>query len=407
MLPQIAYRFLKSKKSHGALSAIGFVAVLGVAVATAATLCVMSVFNGFKEILTSRLDTLTADVTITPASGKTLVAPDSLFAVVKGHEGVEEVMAEASDQALAIYETREMPVRLRGVDPAAFRRITGIDSIVIVGNARLIARDEAYASVGVAGRLGSPYPGETLMIFAPRREGRVNMANPMASFLTDSVRIASIFRSGEEEFDDNTLIVPIEKARELLQLDGESTSLMVKGRPGVTPSALAASLRGKLGENYEVSDRLQMQELNFRMVSIEKWVTFLLLFFILLIASFNIISTMTMLVIEKRRGLGILRAMGMGRGSIAAIFRWESLYVTAIGAVAGILLGVGLCLLQEHYGLIRLGGDAAAMAIQAYPVDLQYTDILILLIPLSAIAAVTSLIAGRYASKASAQRQQG
>lgn len=209
----LALRFLRSKKSHGAVSAVAGVSIAGVAVATAAIVCVLSVFNGFRETLTDKLDALTPDITVTPAGGKTIHDGDSLARVLRALPGVKAALPVVEDQALALYEGSEMPVRLKGIDIDAYRNVTALDSLIVAPAAAGAGvkhpgeRGRAIASIGTAVGLGSPAPGDSLLIFAPKRYGRLNPANPLASFLTDSVRLAAVYEAQQNDFDKNTLIV--------------------------------------------------------------------------------------------------------------------------------------------------------------------------------------------------------
>ncbi len=415
---RIAWRYLRAKKSHSAVGAISVVSICGIAVATAAIICVLSVFNGFKSVIADRIDTLTPDVMVTPSSGKVFSNGDSLAQEIGKLPEVERALPTILENALAIYNGRETPVTLKGADPDEYAAITSLNSLLIdkLPSATAATRHGAdeddelpmplsVIAVGTAGRLGAG-PGSHLLLFTPRREGRVNLANPAASFLRDSVEVTGVYRSNQSEFDDNRVIVDIEVARDLLQYDLEASAVEVKGKPGITSSQLADAIRKKLdgstngndgGGNYVVKDRLQQQEMNFRMISIEKWVTFLLLFFILLIASFNIISSLSMLVIEKQQSMATLKALGMSIGRIASVFRWESLFVTFVGGAAGIILGLVLCLLQQEYGFIRLQGDPQSLVVQAYPVVVDPTDVLITLVPLIFIGIATALVTGAFA----------
>ena len=395
---RIAWRYLRAPKSHSAVSAISIVSVVGGAVATAAVICVLSVFNGFRGLLNDKLDTLAPDVLITPAKGKTFANADSIAGIVADMPSVEEVMPAVVDNALAISESREMPVTLRGVDPEAYARITSVDSIIFEGaKMKDLTPADAVVSVGTGQQLAIYATGRTLLLFAPRREGRVNLANPMSSFLTDSVSVAGIFQAMQSDYDNNTVICDITTARNLFQYTTEATQLEVKATPGTDLPALASDIELSLGPNALAKDRARQQQTNFRMVEIEKWVTFLLLIFILLIASFNIISTLCMLIIEKQHSMATLSALGMSRKSIGATFWWESMYVSMSGGIAGIITGLALCLIQEHFGLIKLGGDPEAMIITAYPVAVEWSDVLIALAPVTIIGLAAASIASAFA----------
>lgn len=397
---RIAWRYLWSKKSHSAVSAIAAVSIIGVAVATAAIVCVLSVFNGFRNVLTEKLDTLCPEIVVQPSTGKAFADADSMTAAVRRTEGVAVATPTITDNALALYGTHEMPVTLKGVVPADYSKTTAIRYILLEGSRYIDAEDSmpgTLLSIGSAMQLGARELDSGLLLFAPRREGRVNLANPAASFRQDSVLVRGVFQAQQSQFDDNMVIVPIDVARNLFQYDTEASAIEIKVRPGADIEDVAARLRSSLGKTATVKDRLQQQEINFRMIEIEKWVTFLLLFFILTIASFNLVSTLSMLVLEKQDSLHTLRSLGMTRRAIAGVFRWESLLVSLIGGAGGILLGVGLCLLQEKFGMIKLNGDPGSLVVSAYPVEVRMTDLAAVAAPILLIGLLTGWISGRFA----------
>lgn len=418
----IARRYLRSKKSHGAVSAIATVSVAGVAIATAAVVCVLSVFNGFREALTEKFDVMAPDVVVQPVKGKVLPRPDSLLAVIETTEGVAEVMPVVTDKALALFSGRELPVTLKGADPSKMKTTTGVESTILPGGKmpadfyqempefEYIEDYEEYmantpmpevlASIGVSSRMGGLFTGDRLLLFAPRREGRYNPANPAASFVTDSVDVSGIFETKQREYDEDMLIVPIGLARHLFQYgDDEVTAMELRVAPGYRSADVKKAVAAALGSEFIVKDRAELQEVNFRMINIEKWVSFLLLAFILMIAGFNIISTMTMLVLEKNRQIGVMNALGMNRGRIGGIFSHESVIVSLLGGVIGVALGVLLCWLQQEFGLIRLAGDPSKLLLAVYPVKLIWTDVLLAFVPCVVLGLLTALIAGAFAKQ--------
>ncbi len=369
------------------------------AVATAAIVCVLSVFNGFRGLLSDTLDLLSPDILVTPAQGKVFADSDSISEAVKEVEGINMVMPEVSDNALALYNQREMPVTLRGVVPDQYAGLTHIDSLFIEDNIQFndFSESDAAISIGVLQQLGIATENPGLFLFAPRREGRVNLANPMSSFLTDSVTVGGIFQAMQAEYDENTVICDIAVARELFQYTTEATSLLISVSKGANLTEVAKNLQEKLGSHAIVKDRYRQQDIHFRMVSIEKWMTFLLLIFILLIASFNIISTLCMLIIEKQQSMTTLSSLGRTTGKIGKTFWWESIYVCLAGGIAGILLGVCLCLIQEKFGIIKLGGDPDLMVVPAYPVVVEWMDIIIAFAPVVIIGLITAWISSAFA----------
>lgn len=403
----IAWRFLISKKSHGTVGTISTVSVCAMAVATAAIVCVLSVFNGFHDIIGGRLDTLSPDVMVTPAKGKTILAADSLARELAKRPGVASATPTLSENALVIFNSREMPVKLKGVTPEEYMRVTDVTRTIQPeeGGRWFDARDNtsgeeisspAVLAIGTAARLGA-FPGDGMLLFAPRRKGRVNIANPASSFMTDSLDVIGVYRTNQSDYDEDGVILPIATARRLLQYDTEASAIEIAAAKGVDAPRLAKDLQRELGSGFEVKDRLRQQEMNFRMVSIEKWVSFLLLFFILVIASFNILSSLSMLVLEKEHGLRTLHALGMSRGRIGAVFGWESIYVALAGGISGIIIGVALCLLQQHFGFIKFNGNAAEMTVSAYPVSVHALDLAVTMIPVLAIGICTALVTSRFA----------
>lgn len=399
----IAWRYLLSKKSHGAVGTISTVSLCAMAVATAAIVCVLSVFNGFREVIAEKLDTLAPDVMVTPAKGKTFAEAEKLAARVAAMPEVETATPTLSDNALVICNSQEMPVKLKGVVPADYARVTEVRSLVDADLGRYLADTVAPAgtipatiAIGTASRLRA-YPGAGMLVFAPKRLGRVNLANPVSSFITDSLSVTGIYRSDQQEYDEDGVIVPIAEARKLLQYDTEASALEIRLRPGQDGARAAAAIGDRLGPAYVVKDRVRQQEMNFRMISIEKWVSFLLLGFILVIASFNLISSLSMLVIEKEKAIGTFSALGLSRRRIGRIFAWESIYVSLAGGLAGIALGLTLCLLQQHFGLITVSGSPETTIVRAYPVKVLAGDVLATLVPVTLIGIATAAITAAFA----------
>jgi len=403
MLPAyIAWRYLRAKKSHSTVSLIAAVSIAGVAVATAAIVCVLSVFNGFRDVLAGKLDTMSPDIIVTPARGKVFSQTDSLLDAVTRCKDVMIASPTLTDNALAYFDTREMPVTLKGVDFDVFSKITDVKKILLSGGRYPTLSDngesfEGLVSIGTSIRLDINDDYSNLLLFAPRREGRVNMANPAASFIMDSIAVTGIFQANQSQFDENMVIVPIQLARDIFLYDSEASAIEIKVKPGTDPEKTAGILERMLGPHYVVKDRLQQQDINFRMISIEKWITFLMLFFILAIASFNIISTLSMLVIEKKDSIRTMHSLGMTRRNIGRIFWWESIFVTLTGGFAGIVLGMILCLLQQHFGLIKMNGDPSSLVISVYPVVVKASDIAATLVPIMATGLLTAWISARFA----------
>lgn len=412
----LAWRYLFGKKSHAAVNAIAVVSVVGMAIATAAIVCVLSVFNGFRDVLMSNSGPLLADLVVEPVRGKAFTAGDSLSSVLANVKGVSKADPIVSDQALVIYKGQEMPIILKGVpsDLPTLRVIR--EKLVTDGRGEIRQRtpidpesflEDGYESpeaadglisAGVAVRLGIYDPKAVLTLFAPKREGRLNPANPISAFVVDSLRNNGVFQTGQSDWDRNLVLTDLVTARDILQYTDEATSIELTLFPGENPKTVAKRVMDALPDGLAtVKDRIGQQELNARMIDIEKWITFLLLFFILVIASFNVVSTMSMLVIEKQSSLSLLHSLGLSSRRVGALFAWESFYVTLLGSLSGLLLGVILVLLQSRFGFIRIQGDPAQLLVSAYPVRLEPSDILVTLIPLFLIGVVCALISALFA----------
>jgi len=398
----IAWRYLISKKSHAAVGTISTVSVCAMAVATAAIICVLSVFNGFREVIASRLDTLSPDIMVTPAKGKVMDNASALTKRIRSMHGVETATPTLADNALVICNSQEMPVMLKGVIPSEYTQVTKVHDLIgkeygtYLDSTENTQSTQAVFAIGTASRLGA-CPGDGALVFAPRREGRVNMANPAASFLTDSITVTGVYRSDQSDFDEDGVIMPINAVRDLLQYGDVASAIELRLKPNANAEKIVSDITHELGDGFVVRDRIRQQEMNFRMISIEKWVSFMLLAFILIIASFNIISSLSMLVLEKEKAISTFSSLGLSRGRIGGIFIWESLYVSLAGGVAGIILGLTLCLLQQHFGIVKIGGDPSTRIIAAYPVKVQACDILLTLLPVMTIGIVTAFITGGFA----------
>lgn len=393
-------RYLFGKKSHSAVNAIALVSVAGVAVATAAVVCVLSVFNGFQSVLTGRLDALSPDLMVIPKGGKTISNGDSLSIEIGKLKGVNVATPTLTDNALGFFNGRETPVSLKGVVPAEYSKVTSIDSLRIAGGISLNdaeTSNPALLSIGLAYKLSMFDYSQPLTVFAPKRIGRFNPANPASAFVMDSLYVADVFQSLQDTYDENTLFTDISLVRDLLLYDREASAIEIKVDNPSDIDIIMDKISDKIGPQYVVKNRLMLQELNFRMVQIEKWMTFLLLFFILVIASFNIVTTLSMLVLEKEDSMRTMSAIGMNKNQIASVFRWESVLVSLIGAVIGLALGSALSLLQQHFGFITIANNGTEAAAMAYPVRLEVMDILVTAVPIAIITGICAWVAASFA----------
>ena len=391
---KIAWRYLVSKKGHQAVNIISIVAVCGVVVATAALICVLSVFNGFRGLIMGRLAMLDPQIAITATLGKTVNDADSVIDAVSVIPGVERAVPVIVDQALAIYAQNQMPVRLKGV-PDDYNTMNDMDSVIVDGEWRLQDQVSRYAVIGAGPAVRLIVRPEFLgmvRLYAPQRQGKVNIANPMGAFRQDSLFVSAIFQLQQNSYDADLMYVPLDMARELFDYDTQASQVEVKLAPGADEQQVMHSIEKVLGNGYQVKNRLMQQREAYRLVNIEKWMAFLLLAFILIIATFNVISTLSLLIIEKDDSIATLRALGANDRQISRIFVLQGWLITLVGAVTGVVIGLILCLCQQQFGWLRLSGDPANMIISAYPVEVQWTDVIVTLALAAAVGLLTSMV---------------
>ncbi len=380
---RIALRYLFAHKSHKAVNVISAVAIAGVAVATTAIVVVLSVFNGFSELSAKHLSQIDPDLKAVPVQGKAFGGADSLCTLLSALPQIDMAQPTMQERALAVAGNEQMPVVVKGVPQQSYPGLvpvgnTIIDGIFPPGALPPDSAEAAALSVGTAVSLGvRPGLGSVLDLYIPRRRGRINPANPAGAYRNARVTVAGVFQVDQPEYDNDFMITDIDLLRHLLDYTPDHAgAIEMKLAPGVAPGNAAVEVSAVLGSGFEVLTREQQQHETFRMISVEKWMTFLMLVFILVIASFNIITTLSLLVIEKRDNMGTMRALGAPRGFVAGVFAWEGTLITAIGGLAGVVLGLALSWIQQCFGIIKLGADPSALTIDVYPVKIDAADIL-------------------------------
>ncbi|MBQ0115328.1 MAG: ABC transporter permease [Bacteroidales bacterium] len=389
----IAWRYLVAKKNHNAVNVISIISVLGVMVTTAALVCVLSVFNGFRGLIMGRLAMLDPEVAVTAVTGKAIENGDSVVTAVKRVPGVMTAMPVITDQALAIFAEYQMPVRLKGV-PDEYAATTAINSVVVDGQFLLHDDVSPYAVLGVGPALSlhvQPDALRMLQLYAPQRQGRVNIANPMNAFRNDSLFVSGVFQLSQNNYDADLIYVPLSMARKLFDYPTQATQVEVTLLPDADEDAVIAAIADILGPSYQVKNRLQQQAAAYKLVNVEKWMAFLLLSFILVIAAFNVISTLALLIIEKDDSITTLKAMGADNSQITRIFIAEGWLISLVGAVSGIVLGLVLCLCQQQFGLLRLNGDPSNFIVSAYPVQVIWTDVVVVFVVVAVVGLLTAL----------------
>lgn len=365
----------------------------GVAVATTAIIVVLSVFNGFSDLAKAHLSLIDPDLKVVAAKGKVFAGADSIAAVIAQTEGVAAAAPSLEERGLLTAQGTQMPVVFRGVTEQGARSTLDIGQLLIDGvysPSNMMPDSVAGTQIAVGIALDMrlrPAPDKAAELYVPRREGRINTANPAASYRMLPLAVTGVIRVDQPEYDANFMLVPLDEARRLLEYDnGEASAIDVTTSGDV--AKVRQAIEQLLGPDFIVRNRMEQQADTFRMISIEKWVTFLMLVFILIVASFNIVSTLSLLVIEKRDNMATLRALGAPKKLITNIFIAEGALITAIGSLTGTVIGVALSLIQQHFGIIKLSGDPSALTIDVYPVRLEWSDVL----PVIAAVAVTGFL---------------
>lgn len=390
----IALRYLRAKKGHTAVNIISIISVLGVVVTTAALICVLSVFNGFHDLIKDKLSNVDPDIAITATMGKTINDADSVMKVASSIPGVAKVMPVVEDNALAIFADFSMPLKLKGV-PKNYSELTGIDSVVVEGDFLLDDGVSRYAVLGVGPAVNlNARPGSLrmLQLYAPQRRGQVDINDPMNAFTEDSVFVSGVFMVQQKNYDNDMVFVPIDLARELFDYTTEATQVEVKLASGTSESDVMGQLEAQLGASYTVKNRIMQQDASFRLVNMEKWITFLLLAFIMVIATFNVISTLSLLIIEKDESIRTFRSLGATDKQITRIFVTEGWLIALVGAVIGVVVGLVLCLCQQQFGWLKLSANTDAVIVQSYPVSVVWTDVMVVFMLVAAVGLVTSFV---------------
>ena len=376
----VARRYLFSRKRISAINLVSAISVVGVAFGTAALLCTLSVFNGFHDLIGSLYTAFDPEVKIVAAKGKSFAADDPALEAVRRLPEVEAASASYTDNALILFRGNPQVITLKGVDDH-FERVTGIRSILYPENGtyQLESAGLSYGipGIGLASMMGSVDYG-SIQICAPTRGERINLANPAASFNAEDLYSSGVcFAVSQKQYDEAYMIAPLAFAQRLFEHEGTLTSLELKLKPSADPEQALRRIRQTLGSGFKALNRAEQQEDTFNVMNIEKTMAYFFLTFILLVACFNIVGTVSMLMIDKRADVVTLRSLGADEGLIFRIFLCEGSMISFLGAVAGTLLGLLICYLQQTFGLLSLGGASGNFIIDAYPVSIRPSDVVI------------------------------
>lgn len=376
---RIAKRYLFSKKSHNAINIISGISATGVAVGTMALVVVLSVFNGFESLISDMFSAFDPDLKITVKEGKTFEDDTKSFSEIRKLKSVAYFTEVIEENALLRFKEKQMPATVKGVSDD-FEKMTRIDSIMYDGKFQLYdgAFERAVPGLGVASILGlGAHFIDPLYIYAPKRTSKINLLRPESGFNQIGTFVSGIFSVQQLQYDDHYVLVSLKLARELFEYDEHTVSAIeLKLGDNVDQETVQKQIKTILGEEFEVKNRYEQQESFFKIMKIEKWITYLILCFILLIASFNIIGSLSMLIIDKKADIETLRNLGANNQLIRRIFLFEGWMISGVGALTGIVLGTIICVLQENFGLLKMG---TGYVVEAYPVVTDYTDLLLVL----------------------------
>lgn len=375
----IARRYLFSKKSHNAINIVSMIAVVGVAVATMAMVIVMSVFNGFQGLVADLFTGFDAELRITPKHGLTIELNNEKVAALRNSKDVEALTPVVEGQALVVAGDIQKVVMLKGVDDNFMKQSNILD--VLYGDTEPLLHVDVLEfcipGLQLCNQLGLPlYFEQPLEVYAPKKGERVNMANPKASFNRDELLASGlVFSVHQAKYDSEYILCSLGFAQRLFEHNGQATALEIK----LSSDGDRENIEAIMGKDYTVQDRYEQQEDIFRIMQIEKLISYAFLCFILLVACLNIMSSLKMLMIEKHDDIGTLSALGSTEKQIRNIFRLEGLMIILGGAITGMLIALVLCLMQQHFGFIRMGQSEGSFIIDAYPVVVEAIDLLTVL----------------------------
>lgn len=400
----IAIRYLFSKKRHNSINITSMICAGGICVATIALVCTLSVYNGFQSLISGLYNALDPDLKVSLVEGKTFVCPQSRIDSLRAIPHVAAVAEVLEENAMVKYKENQTTVLVKGVSDN-YGQIIQTDSVLTAGRFLLTDGENQFTVIGAA--TASVIEANTacispLHLYAPKHGTKVNIANPEKSFNDRSAYISGIYAVNQQDIDSRFAFCTIEYARNLFNYNSkEVSSLEIKLSKEADPTIVKEQVSRVTGGEFAVKDKREQHEEFFRMLKVEKWITFLILFFILTIAAVNVIGSLTMLILEKKDDVRTLSCLGASDRALRTIFVVEGWLVTAIGAVAGTAIGLTLCLLQQQFGLIRLnsGESDGAFIVDSYPVVVDLTDILIILATVLLLGVLTAWFPSRYVGR--------
>ncbi len=389
----IAWRYLKSKKSHNVINIISGISVAGVTIGTMALIVVLSVFNGFEGLVVSLFNTFDPPLKVTPVQGKTFTSTAFPWQKIEAIEGVEAATGIIEEKALLKYGSKQFLATLKGVDDN-YTEWTGLDSMITDGVMFLKYKDQPLAipGLGIAYYLGINLNNydELIEVYAPRRTAS-GYATPENAFQRLDIRPSGVF-SVQQDFDTKYMIVPLSFTRELFEYTNELTSVEIALADDADMYSIQDKVKQMLGSTYTVKNRFEQQEVLYKIMRSEKFAIFLILSFILFIATFNVVGSLSMLILDKRKDINILYALGANNKLVQRIFITEGILVAFSGAVAGMILGALICVIQQQFGLVKINAEGGSFLINAYPVLMDWKDFVMVFLVVGGIGLLATLI---------------
>lgn len=380
----IARRYLFSKKSHQVINIISGVAVAGVALATMAMVCTLSVFNGFTDIVARQFTAFDSELKITASNGKTFNRNNENIRKIESLPGIQTATAIIEDKAMIQYGGRQVMATIKGVEEN-FVQLTEIEH-ALHGNGSFVLQDSTFSYAVLGAELISNlncgiYFTTPLEIYAPKRGSRVNITNPAANFKKDYLHSSGlVFVTNQSKYDANYILTSIDFTRKIFaREEGEVSSVELRFKADTDKKQLEKEIKYILGNDYTVENRYEQQKDIFKIMEIEKFISYIFLSFIMLVACFNIIGSLSMLIIDKKKDVETLRALGANDKLITRIFVTEGAMISFAGASLGVILGIIICLAQQHFGLLTFGDAASEFVVSSYPVRLITSDIITVL----------------------------
>lgn len=375
----IAFRYFKARRSRHIINWISRISVAGITLGTLALIIVLSVFNGLDHLIRSLFSSFDPDIKITAVEGKTFRADSALLGRLTAVPGVATWCGVLEENALLKYRDRQAIATIKGVGPE-FTDVSGIDSMLVDGEIILTGSERTLGVIGreLAGELGIGLNFiNPIHVYAPKRSGRI-LLNPVQS-INHSILFPSGVFGVQQDYDSKYLIVPLDFARDFFEYpDDEVSALELKISDSRMIPEILKKISSNLGPEYKVADRLGQHEGFYRVMKSEKWAIFLILGFILIVASFNTISSLTLLMLEKKTDMQILRSLGASQLRIRQIFLLEGLLVTGVGMLIGLVLGAIVCILQQQLGIVRFP-ESGSFVVNIYPVRMLFTDFLLVM----------------------------